>query len=64
MLATVEPPEENEAAIQSAREFLNWAIKAVAAMRSHALVRRSELSRAIPYAGSGQRAFKTWEILS
>ena len=63
-LAKVEPLKENEAALQSAREFLNWAIKAVAAMRSHALLRRSELSRTIPYAGSGQRAFKTWEILS
>jgi hypothetical protein len=53
----------NEAAMRDAREFLNWAIKAASAMRSHALLQRSELNRATVY-GAGRRALKTWEIVS
>jgi hypothetical protein len=55
----------NDASVQEAREFLSWAMKAVVAMRSHALLRRSELNRAVPYASSSRRrARKTWEIVS
>ena len=54
----------NESAIENAREFLNWALKAVAVMRSHALKQRSELNRAGVYANSGRRALKTWEMVS
>ena len=61
MLANV---KANDAAVQDAREFLTWAMKAAAAMRSHALLRRSELNRAGAYASSGRRPLKTWEIVS
>ncbi len=54
----------NDAAVQDGREFLTWAMKAAAAMRSHALLRRSELNRATAYANSDRRALKTWEIVS
>jgi hypothetical protein len=60
MLAKVEP---SEAAVQEARRFLNWAIKAATAMRSHALLHRSELRRAAVY-GAGRHTLKTWEIVS
>jgi hypothetical protein len=54
----------NDAAVQDAREFLTWGLKAAAAMRSHALLRRSELNRAGAYSNSERRPLKTWEIVS
>jgi hypothetical protein len=51
------------AAIDNAREFLNWAIETASAIRSHALVSRSELNRAAAYGGM-RRNLKTWEIVS
>ena len=56
--------EANYAALQNGRDFLNWALKTVAAARSHALLRRSELNRASGYANSGRGARTTWHIVS